>query len=199
MLVQRVQPAGAGGQGGTHLSAGLGPQGQGVRAEDLRSDGRGGIEPLAEPLELAPGDHTIEVRADGYLPFRKSATFAERQRATVELDDLRKPKKTKAWIALGVAGAGVAAGSIFGVLALNKRTEYDDLAAQRGIVTEGMNIDPELDSVRSSGKRNSLLSDIGFGVGLVALGASIYWFATEGKGLSGGEIVVTPMGVAGRF
>jgi hypothetical protein len=158
-----------------------------------------GVLPLAEPLELSPGDHTIEVRADGYLPFRKSATFAERQRATVELGDLRKPKKTKAWIAAGVAGAGLAAGSIFGVLALNKRTQYDDLAAQRGVVTDGMNIDPELDSLRSAGKRNSLLSDIGFGVGVVALGAAIYWFATEGKGLSDGEIVVTPMGVAARF
>jgi hypothetical protein len=158
-----------------------------------------GVLPLAEPLELAPGDHTIEVRADGYLPFRKSATLAERQRATVELGDLRKPQKTKAWIAVGVAGAGLAAGSIFGVLALNKRTQYDDLAAQRGVVTDGMNIDPELDSLRSAGKRNSLLSDIGFGVGLVAAGAAIYWFATEGKGLSDGEIVVTPMGVAGRF
>lgn len=154
-----------------------------------------GALPLAAPVELAPGEHTIVVSAAGYLPFQRTATFAERQTATVQLSDLRQPGKTKAWIAGGVAAAGLAVGGVFGILALKKMSDYDDRAAQAGVT----HMTQEILDLESAGKRNAVISDISLGIGLVALGASVYWFSTEGKGFSDGDIVLTPMGVAGRF
>ncbi len=151
--------------------------------------------PLTTPLELAAGEHTIEVSAEGYLPFRRSATFGERQVAVVQLSDLRQPRKTKAWIAGGIAVTGIAVGSVFGILALKKMSDYNDLATQAGVT----HMTQDLLDLESAGKRNAVIADVSLGIGLVALGASIYWFGTEGKGLSEGDIVFTPMGVGGRF
>ena len=156
-----------------------------------------GTVPLPAPLELTPGRHTVEVTAPGYLPFRKSADLPGGRVATVRIDDLRQPSSTRRWVAFGMAGAAVVTGSVFGVLALGKMSDYDDMAPRAGVTRA----DPALRSLADDGDRFALISDISFGVGLAAVAAGFYFWRTEADGTSGGNIEVGPgsVAVSGRF
>jgi hypothetical protein len=81
-----------------------------------------------------------------------------------------------AYVAGAVAFAGVATGSVFGVLALNT---YAD--AEQGCDDQHRNCSEGAMEQRSDADTYALASNIGFGVGLVALGAAAYLFLSGSR------------------
>ncbi len=132
----------------------------------------------ATPLELtlAAGTHKIAVAAEGYLTKEIEVTLEGTQtlEQSVELEaeppppveaepepppaapeppppPPEEPSKVPAYVTLGIAGAGAVVGTIFGVSALSKKSDFDD------------NPTNELaDDV----ERNALISDMAFGVAI---------------------------------
>lgn len=169
------------------------------RTWSVRFDGRPASRAsLGVERPTDPGLHTIEVEAPGCERVEKTVTLDEGGEASVSIamvcSDLLTPSvvappppvnrpgtieprdDTIAFVALGVGAAGVATGSIFGLMALgNKSALADTCDARRTCPTSSQS---ELEAL----DRNALLSSIGFGVGLAgaALGTTLLlWPAGE--------------------
>lgn len=133
-----------------------------------------GTPPLA--LTLAPGTHKIAVAAEGFLPKELEVTVAGSQvlEQAVALEPVppppppaepaaepppppppppppEEPSKAPAYVTLGIAGAGLVVGSIFGVMALDKKAEFEDA--------------PDADTADQV-ERNALIADMSFGVAI---------------------------------
>ncbi len=142
----------------------------------LDGEAQPGETPMA--LELAPGEHKLVVTAAGHIPKEVELTVEAGQtlEETVELMPEPEPEPQEAappppppepppapppppeeksmlpaYVTLGIAGAGAVVGTIFGVMALNKKSDYDD-----NPTTEAA------DEV----ERNALISDMAFGVAI---------------------------------
>jgi hypothetical protein len=142
--------------------------------------------PAAGPVELTPGSHVIELTQPGRKPFRRSVTVEAGQQAVLNVDELAPRRHTKAWIATAVGGAALISGNVFGLRALAKQRDYDERAPMAGAAAG----DATQTALADDGNRDALLADLSFGVAAVALAASIYWFRTEGDGLSSGSLEV---------
>lgn len=94
------------------------------------------------PFPLDPGDHVVEARAPGYLPFRAVVTLAEADRKEVTIPMLQPepPKseppvrpaprdnttsRTLGIVAIGAGAVGIGLGAYFGLRAFSKREEAD--------------------------------------------------------------------------
>jgi hypothetical protein len=158
-----------------------------------------GLVPLAT-VEVPPGDHTVEVRKPGFLPFRASAKLAGNAPAEVRVTNMRSTGRPKMWIAAAVAGAGMATGVVFGLLANGKQGDFTNRASMAGVVGP---TDATAAGLRDDGNRFAVIADVGFVAAVLAAGVGTYFFLKEGKGLSEGEIraSVGPGSVAltGRF
>lgn len=138
-----------------------------------------GSSPLALPVFLKPGEHTISVTADGRVPYEKKITLEagdqthevtmERVPVVVKKPPKKKkkkkkrvagPPKQKLWIGVGVTGGMASFAMIFGLAALNKHSRFNDQTMDQ----QGR------DNAAKSGKRYALLSDL-FWLGAIAAGA----------------------------
>ncbi len=122
-------------------------------------------------LELAPGVHKIEVTLEGYETTKLDLTVkgGDALEQKVELKaaptliatapaptaapapEKKERSMVPAYVTLGLAGAGVAVGTVFGVMALNDKSDYDD--------------QPTADKADDV-ERNALIADMAFGVAL---------------------------------
>jgi hypothetical protein len=143
-----------------------------------------GTTPLREPIEVAPGKHSVEVKVSGYRPYRTSGTFVPHQRARLAVGKLRRDDRRRTMIAGAATGVSLLAGVGFSVLALGKESDYEARAKLAGITPD----DPELSSLKSSGRRFSLLADVGFGLAIAGIGITTYLFTHEGRGESEGSL-----------
>ncbi len=91
------------------------------------------------------------------------------------------PSRAPAYVAFGVGVAGVAVGSIFGLMATGKKGDLDDACTANKICPPGQedNID--------TGKTFGTVSTVGFIVGAVGLAAGAYLFLTS-SGPSGAKV-----------
>ena len=136
--------------------------------------------PAAGPLSLKAGDHKVEVKAEGYEPHAESRSLKPNEKAelAVSLKALPStvllapapvaavtpvtpvapppaiaPKRSNvpAFVTLGIAGAGAALGTTFGILALQGSSDF--------------NANPTEDNAQKA-ERNALIADMSFGVAL---------------------------------
>jgi hypothetical protein len=144
-----------------------------------------------------PGSHTIKASAEGFNPSEKTMTFAEGQSANVSLELEQAPsdaaapvaapqapeapppsgsgRKTVAFVALGIGGAGLVVGGVTGVIAMSKHTQLKQ-ACDNGVC------DPEtqgaaLDSYHLVGN----ISTAAFIVGGVGVAAGAVLLLTQPK------------------
>lgn len=154
-----------------------------VAGSEVRIDDRVvGRAPIAVPMSLAPGRHTVVVARDGYIPFRSeveiragapTAAYADQVRAT----EYRAQRGTRIWTWI-VGGLGVAAlGTSIGV----------------GVVASGQQGDGDLATAR----RTATVSDVFLGSAIaLAVGATLLYFV-EGRAVgtervSGGDSGAAP-------
>jgi hypothetical protein len=125
-------------------------------------------------LQLAPGVHKLSVAAEGFVAKEVEVTVEKGGKLTqaVELTAEPKPEpaaapppapaapaetakkrssKVPAYVTLGLAGAGAVVGTVFGVMALSKKGDFDD--------------EPTTKNADDT-ERNALVADMAFGVAL---------------------------------
>jgi hypothetical protein len=83
--------------------------------------------------------------------------------------------KTLAFVALGVGGAGLIAGSITGLMAMSKTKDLEDLCDAEKVCRNEDSFD-EYDSANNL----ATISTIAFGVGIVGVGAGVILLVTSG-------------------
>jgi hypothetical protein len=121
-------------------------------------------------LTLPAGEHTIVVTAEGHEPLTEVVTVrgSEKRTLTLTLTPVAaappppppaEPQPTEdegrsnvpAYVTLGIAGAGVILGTVFGIQALSAKSNFDD--------------DPTVDNADEA-ERAALIADMSFGVAL---------------------------------
>jgi len=141
-----------------------GAQGVAVKVDGMPADGM--------QLSLAPGEHKVEVMAEGMTPTTETITVKANETRDLEValtkaapvptpdpkpeptdDELEDggPSNIPAYVTLGIAGAGVVLGTVFGVQALSAKSDFDD--------------EPTVDNADKA-ERNALIADMSFGVAL---------------------------------
>jgi hypothetical protein len=141
-------------------------------------DGEAQVGETPMELKLKPGAHKIAVTASGYQPKELELTVGggEKRDESITLDQKSQapaeaaaapappppppppppePKKEKnlvpAYVTLAIAGASAVVGGVFGVMALNKKSDFDKTPTTK-------NADDT--------ERNALISDMAFGVAI---------------------------------
>jgi hypothetical protein len=158
---------------------------------------------LGTPLPLDPGQHTIAVEAEGYMPWHTAINIpAEPGKTEVTVpvlepvhSSLPPPSTTTTpgesaattgstahagssvplWASVGVASAGVVVGAIFGAFAMGARNSASNACQSNHYCTQS-----GLDDIDHA-KTFATVSTIGFGVGLGGALVAGY-FALRGSG-----------------
>ncbi len=163
-------------------------------------------------VRVKAGSVVIEATAPGYASSRVSTEIPPEKELVITLD-LRKlephpeevvtdpPPPTRvradagppsaAYWALGGGALALAVGGYFGVRALDEKQTADDLCpSARCTNAEGVNADEDA-------RRFALYSDIGIGVGIVALGVATYLFLTDSPKRESSGLRLGPAGPGG--
>jgi hypothetical protein len=164
-----------------------------------------------------PGDHKVEAEAPDFLTSSKSVSLAEGQTSSVTLSlepdpaakshaapaaapppakpaEQASTRRTLGYVAVGVGGVGLIAGSIFGVIALSKRNDLDQHCFNKVCPLDKQG---EIDSARTNGT----ISTIGFavaGIGIAAGATLLLW--PDAVKVKTGEVAIQPslgVGMAG--
>jgi hypothetical protein len=107
----------------------------------------------------------------------------------------RPPINTPAIVAFGIGGVGVAIGSIFGVLALTKKSSLD------GVCDANKDCPASAQSDINALSTNATISTVGFVIGAIGLTAGAIVLLTSGKGGTSASAWLGPgsAGVRGEF
>jgi tetratricopeptide (TPR) repeat protein len=154
-------------------------------------------------LELDPGEHKLVVAAEGHQPKELDLTVEAGQKLeeTIELIPEPAPEAEQpaapppepeptppppppeeksmvpAYVTLGIAGAGAVVGTIFGIMALGKKSDYDDA--------------PTADKADAV-ERNALIADMAFGVA-ITLGVTGVVLLTSSETEEGADSAARPL------
>ncbi|WP_437594059.1 hypothetical protein [Sorangium sp. So ce1000] len=160
-----------------------------------------------------PGDHVVRAAAPGFAPAEVKMTLAEGASETValELNPVAPPparprapvapppdqgasasgsggsgRTVLGIVALGLGGAGLAAGAVGGVLAIDKHGDLSDRCL-------GGRCDPSLKGDVDSYHAMGTLSTIGFAIGAVGVGAGTLLLLTAPRSPQRAGISITPV------
>lgn len=177
---------------------------------------------------IDPGEHLVEVSAPGYRSASARVNLGEGSvdsvALTLEVDpnavkstprtaptarsqseivppgaDPAPKSRAPAYLTLGLGAAGIGVGTVFGVLAMNKKDDLANNCANKVCSSEQQ-------STIDSGKSLATISTIGFGVGVVGLGVGTYLLLSGGSSSSSTRAArITPIvgtdrvGLSGTF
>jgi hypothetical protein len=177
----------------------------------LTMDGIGVAEAAwTSPIPVDPGPHEVVASAPGRRPWRTEVEVAARGRAALSIPELsRDPMKpareeggpapaahgttqrTLGWIGVGVGGAALVTGAVFGYVAKSK----DDDAHADGHCTS-VDCDATGKALVSDAKDAALVSTIFFSAGAVLTAAGVVLVVTAP---GGARIAVGPQGIGGTW
>jgi hypothetical protein len=151
-----------------------------------------GTTPLALPIVVSAGRHKFSLSKAGMAPVTREVDVAGEEVVEAKLDpDVAAeaapatsnaspvlaaspgpvstqqpsgPSMLPAWIGFGVGAAGVGVGAAFAAIALNDKSELDRQCVDKSCPTTSQ-------SLITTSHQNSLLSSIGFGVGIAGVAA----------------------------
>jgi hypothetical protein len=167
----------------------IGVRGEVPRGARVLLDGRDVTADLGKALPVNPGRHEASLVVDGDVVSRKTVALAERGKLAIELspgessdtnaaptapdpEPERDTGGTSAGVYVlgGLGLAGVAVGTVAGLMTLSRKSSVEDNCPNRTCNAEGREA---IDSAQSLGA----VSTIGFGVGAAALlGAAVLHF-----------------------
>jgi hypothetical protein len=144
-------------------------------AARVRLDGVRVAPPQDRMLVLEPGDHLIELQADGFVPERRTlrARGGERQVLRVVLRPEARPSARGArahpwpWVLIGVSGALTVTGA--SLLVVGKQQESEVEQAPRGVRWSELD-----DAYRRATRFNTAAFALG-GAGLAGLAGGLVW------------------------
>jgi tetratricopeptide (TPR) repeat protein len=147
---------------------------------DISVDGIDTYKTTPAEIELAPGEHTVELSLSGRESRKETvfARFGQRHELQIEFgeelpvepvaaepladsadeasDDTGEGSSIVPWIVMVVGVAALATGTVLGVLALDEEKNFND--------------DPNpTESMADSGERLALFADVSFGIGIAAV------------------------------
>ena len=177
----------------------------------INLDGASTGQTTPSELPLRAGPHTIALSAPGHQPMQQQVevTIGTRQRLTLTLtpEQAAEPEKEPVaepglvaprrrrhagagvWTTLGIAGAAAITGTVLGVSALKKSSQYkDELAASPTMPDEPL---------KKKGERLALFADVNFGIAAVAGVTSLVLYLTSSQSSDASEqqpraLLVTP-------
>jgi hypothetical protein len=137
-------------------------------------------------VSLAPGEHTIALTKDGYVPAQQTVTLAPGGRDNVRVMLSAEPPAPVAetpvveptpterhryptpafWAVTGVTGAGLVVGAVLGGLALDKKSDFDDKPTE---------------ALADKGERLALFADVGFGIAVAGGVTALVLYLTSDK------------------
>ncbi len=144
-----------------------------------------GTTPLGKPIRLNTGRRQLRATKAGFEPTTKTIDVAGGDVTTVEmalvasgatLGEKPAPAKLSPLMYVGAATAvvGFSVGTVFGVLALGKKSDLDG-ACRDKVCPSGRQ------STLDAMSRDATVSTVGFGVGLVGVGLGIYGLLQSGS------------------
>jgi hypothetical protein len=142
-----------------------------------------------QAVRVPSGRHTVELRADGFVPAQREVQVLSRGRvsAALVLEELSDYEGVEPWLFWTSAGAGAAAlvvGGVFGILAMTQSSDADARcpnAACDPATAEAWSENTV--ALRDSIQRNALIADILYGTGaLFGVTALVLAFLTDWNG-----------------
>ena len=140
--------------------------------------------------------HTLVMKADRYVVQSETVEIEAGGRREVTFTLQRAPDYTLTYVGVGVGAAGIAAGTVMGILAFTSlgdaKKQCDDVnkecgpAAQAGLVTS---------------KTYGTLSTIGFGIGIAGAGLALGALIVVNRGREPArpvDVVLLPNGLGAR-
>jgi hypothetical protein len=166
-------------------------RGRGAETAEVAIDGVSvGDQVIGTPMPTDPGPHTIEAKAPGFKPFRKSLRLAEQQAETVELVLEPEPVPAPGGVGGGVrssgrspvfgyviGGIGIAslgASGIFFGLRAGKISDLDKACPNRTCPSSEQQSDIE------AGKRYTTIANVTLAVGVAAIAGGVVLVLTSG-------------------
>lgn len=161
-----------------------------------------GKTPMRDPVLVSAGMRRITAVADGRAPVGRVFSIGSGDAVSVRLDFLTRgtsapdatdrgrpeqrtdsPSRAPAYVAFGLAGAGLATGAVFGVLAMQDKSRLDRAC------TASRACPPTSQSNVDAMGRDGVVSTVGFGVGgaMLALGV-VLWLVERPSPASTGSI-----------
>lgn len=143
-------------------------------AELFIDDVRAGILPSA-PVQLAPGQHWVEVRAPGRVTLRQTVQLSAEDTRRLQLFAPPTARRTASWVLVGTGAAALLTSGVLGYFALHQESKARALQDQPGA---GAAFEDSL------AKRNGLrlAAAISGGMGVIATLSGAISIATEGYG-----------------
>ena len=129
-------------------------------------------------VEVPPGQHHIELIADGYIPFQNENALSADQTVRLGTSDLHRRTRRGTYISAAITGVGVVTGTVTSFLALSRNSDYDKNAKLPGVTVN----DPSQKALKSDGQTFALMADVGFGVAIIGAAALTYYYFHEGRG-----------------
>jgi hypothetical protein len=168
---------------------------------------------VSSPIPLDPGEHAIEVRADGRKPFATKVTLVDGVTTPVRVEPVLEPlpekkvapppkpivvdappDRTGAWIATGGAVVALAGAGVFFALRGSTLSELDGACDGNRAAC-----DPSKRDLESRGKTYTITADVLLGVSAIAAGTAIVLFTTGDKRKVSAATTGTGLVVGGSF
>jgi hypothetical protein len=133
-----------------------------------------GGEPVGTaPLDhqLAPGTHHIEVQAPRMKDYHTEVTVERGQTTRVLVRLNPRPSRTSAWVSMSFSLLTFAAAAVVGGLSYQTFNELEEEARQGRLATDDERID--------RGQVMAIAADVGFAVGAVIAGLTLYYFLRD--------------------
>jgi hypothetical protein len=138
-------------------------------------------------IELAPGTHEVEVRADAHDPWRRRVRITAGQKLELHPELVvtgeREHTEHIGFIFLSAGGALLAGGFATALVsehAASDAREIQRVESLRDPSAPGYDLEPkhtraDLDAARDRASKFGVISDVAFGAGLVAVGVGAYY------------------------
>jgi hypothetical protein len=153
-------------------------------AGTLRVDGKPAT---GAEIELAPGTHEVEVRADAHDPWRRRVRITAGQKVELHPDLVptrdREHAEHIGFIFLAGGGALLATGFATALVSEHAASDAREIVrveTLRDPAAPGYDVEPkhtraDLDAARDRASHFGLISDVAFGAGLVGIGVGAYY------------------------
>ena len=189
-----------------------------MRVSKIYLDGRP-VTLIDKPIPVDPGEHLVEVKRDDEVTFSETLFFeeADTHALTLEIDDPEPPppppdptpdptpdtttptpdEKPPQWIAYIVAGTGVAALVVGGVVWSVRQSELDKIAAECDDPENFTGCNPRFEPTAAGAENLDTAAKVLFGVGAAGVAAGValwflFWPDDDPQPTTGNTVSVVP-------